>query len=184
MSNGPRIVLVVWLATVWVMLWGAVSVPDVIVGVLLGALLVVLFPLRLQGTGPVGSGAVVSPLALLRLVIWFAGALLRANVAVAAQVMRPRLALSEGIVAVPLRASSPLVVAAVANTITLTPGTLTVEMAGAADHGGSAPVVLYVHCLVTGDPERVRAEGRSLEARMVDAFGTATDRAAIEERTP
>ena len=39
--------------------------------------------------------------------------------------------------------------------------------------------MLFVHCLVTGDPEDVRAEGLELEERVVRAFGTAADRVAI-----
>ncbi|MEI2696873.1 MAG: Na+/H+ antiporter subunit E [Microthrixaceae bacterium] len=175
--------LVVWLAVVWVMLWGEPSAVDVVGGLVLGGALVALFPLRLGSAEPVGSGARVRPLALLRFALWFAGALVMASLQVAAQVLRPRPVLSQGIVAVPMRAASPLVVSVVANTITLTPGTLTIEVSGPDTPDPSNPPVLYVHCLVTGDPEAVRADGRHLEDRVVRALGTAADRSAIAQET-
>ena len=132
------------------------------------------------------------PVAVLSFGLWFVRALVVANVTVAVQVLRPRLHLEQGIVAVPLRTRSPLVATFVANTITLTPGTLTVDirpMEFGCDEqdAGVEPTtspVLYVHCLVTGDPAEVRAEGLALEERVVRAFGTAADRAAIELPPP
>ena len=69
----------------------------------------------------------------------------------------------------------------------VTPGTLTVDVRpegfGVDEHGdvveGEVAPVLYVHCLVTGDPDTVRAESLELEERVVRAFGTAADRAAV-----
>ena len=92
--------LVFWLAVVWVMLWGEPSAVDVVGGLVLGGALVALFPLRLGSAEPVGSGARVRPLALLRFALWFAGALVMASLQVAAQVLRPRpAAQSSGLVA-------------------------------------------------------------------------------------
>jgi multicomponent Na+:H+ antiporter subunit E len=147
------------------------------------------FPLRHE------QGRAVHPLAVLSFGLWFVRALVVANVTVAVQVLRPRLDLEQGIVAVPLRTRSPLVATFVANTITLTPGTLTVDIRpmefGCDDHdvgvepaASNASPVLYVHCLVTGDPAEVRAEGLALEERVVRAFGTAADRAAVELPPP
>lgn len=176
-----RALVVLWLTLVWVLLWGEPSVGNIVAGVVLGVLVVAVFP-------PADDrGAGLHPVAVLSFGWWFAKALVVANLSVAKEVLRPRLALSEGIVAVPLRASSPIVATFVANAITLTPGTMTVDIRpaefGVDEHGaGAAPVgspVLFVHCLVTGDPEDVRAEGLDLEERVVRAFGTAADRAAV-----
>lgn len=175
-----RVLLVVWLTVVWVLLWGEPSVGNLLAGVILGTLVVLAFPPAED------RGGGVHPLAVLSFGWWFAKALVVANLSVAKEVLRPRLALSEGIVAVPLRATSPVVATFVANAITLTPGTMTVDIRPAEygvdsdeDQMRATPPVLYVHCLVTGDPEDVRAEGRDLEERVVRAFGTAADRAAI-----
>jgi multicomponent Na+:H+ antiporter subunit E len=176
-----RVLLVGWLTLVWVLLWGEASVGNLVAGLALGVLVVAAFPpAEEQGRG-------IRPLAVLSFGWWFAKALVVANLQVAAQIVRPRLALEEGIVAVPLRSSSPVVATFVANAITLTPGTLTVDIRpaefGVDEHdAGREPVgtpVLFVHCLVTGDPEDVRADGLELEERVVRAFGTAADREAI-----
>ena len=44
--------------------------------------------------------------------------------------------------------------------------------------------MLYVHCLVTGDPDKVRAEGLVLEEYAVRAFGSDDDRLAIQGPAP
>ncbi len=181
-----RVLLVAWLTLVWVLLWGEPSVGNVLAGVVLGVLIVAAFPPADE------RGGGLHPWAVLSFGLWFAKALVLANLSVAREVLRPRLALQEGIVAVPLRSRSPLVATFVANAITLTPGTLTVDVRpagfGVDEHGdvvsGDAAPVLYVHCLVTGDPEVVRAEGLELEERVVRAFGSADDRVAIERPAP
>jgi multicomponent Na+:H+ antiporter subunit E len=173
-----RALIVAWLTLVWLLLWGEASPGNVLAGLVLGTLIVVAFPPAPE------HGRTPRPVAVISYGLWFVKALVIANAQVAAQILRPRLALEEGIVAVPLRTRSPLVATFVANSITLTPGTLTVEIRPAEfglDDGGTpdAPPVLYVHCLVTGDPEQVRADGLELEERVVRAFGTAEDLAAI-----
>lgn len=173
-----RVLLVLWLSVVWVLLWGEVTVGNVVAGLVLGALLVLTVP-----PGP-DRRAGLHPVAVLRYGLHFAWALLAATASVAVTVLRPRLRLEEGIVGIPLRATSPVVVAFVANSITLTPGTLTVDIRprrygidGAVRTGG--PPTLYVHCLVTGDPDRVRADARRFEQLAVAAFGSPEDRAAV-----
>ncbi len=188
-----RCVLVAWLTLVWVLLWGAVSLGNVVAGLVLSTALVVCFP---PGSD---RDREVHPLAVLRFGWWFAKALVVSTLDVAIQVLRPRLRLDEGIVAVPLRATSPVVVTFIANAISLTPGTLTVDVrprsfgsVGRDPSTGSLPVVdgvvqppvLYVHCLVTGDPDRVRAEVVELEEHAVAAFGTTEDRRAVEGPPP
>jgi len=188
-----RAFLVAWLTLVWVLLWGEPSLGNVLAGLLLATLLVVCFP-----PGPDRDGG-VHPLAVLRFGVWFAKALVVSTASVAMAVLRPRLRLEEGIVAVPLRATSPIVVTFVANAISLTPGTLTVDIrprsfgsVGRDPSTGSLPVVdgvvqgpvLYVHCLTTGDPDQVRADGLELEEYAVAAFGTAEDRLAVQGPPP
>ena len=181
-----RVLTVLWLTLVWVMLWGSASVANVAAGLVLAALLVTVFPLGDE------RGAPLRPLAVASFGWWFVRALVVANLTVAAQILRPRLQLAQDIVAVPLRSSSAVVATFVANAISLTPGTLTVDVRpaefGVAEHDEgdrpSTPPVLFVHCLVTGDPDDVRADGLELEQRVVRAFGNAADRAAIEGPAP
>ena len=173
-----RLLLVLWLTVVWVLLWGGLTLANVAAGAGIATVLVLVFPLGYD------RGCGVHPLAVLRFGLFFAWALLVATWSVVAALLRPRLALEQGIVAVPMRATSPVVIAFVANSISLTPGTLTVDVrprtygidAGPDD---TEPPVLYVHCLVVGDPDQVRADAHHVEDLAVRAFGTRHDREAL-----
>ena len=177
-----RMLSVLWLTAVWVLLWGEASVANVAAGVVLAVVLTVAFPIgRDRGVG-------VHPVALLRFGAFFAVSLVQSTTAVAATVVRRDMRLEEGIVEVPLHVRSPLVVSFVANAITLTPGTLTVDVrprgfgtdeAPEGDADGGVPPSLFVHCLVTGDPDGMRDDAWHLERLAVAAFGTPEDRAAL-----
>ncbi|MDI9548708.1 MAG: Na+/H+ antiporter subunit E [Chloroflexota bacterium] len=67
-------------------------------------------------------------------------------------VIQPRLKLDPGIVAVPLTVSTGLEITMLASAITLTPGTLSVDL-GYNDKGQQ---VLFVHNLTVGDPDEFR----------------------------
>ena len=58
------------------------------------------------------------------------GAILRSNIDVALRVVRPRIPIDPGIVSVQTRLRSPMGRTVLANSITLTPGTLSVEIRG------------------------------------------------------
>ncbi|CAB4742297.1 MAG: hypothetical protein F2694_05680 [Actinobacteria bacterium] len=188
-----RVLIILWLTTVWILLWGDLSPGNLVAGVALATALVLLFP-----PGPTQHGG-VHPVSVIRFGLWFAQALVISNLSVAREVTRPRIQVEQGIVAVPLRACSPLVTAFVANAITLTPGTLTVDVRPQAfgkigteplaghlqvRNGVTVPPVLYVHCLTTGDPAQVRADGLELEEYVVKAFGSPEDRKAILQPPP
>ena len=65
-------------------------------------------------------------------------------------------------VACPLLNQTPLVATIVSDAITLTPGTLTLDVR-------TDPTVLYVHVLGLGDPDDVRADVKELERLVVGA---------------
>ena len=71
--------------------------------------------------------------------IWLAGEIAKSNLAVMAKVLGPRHAIDPAVVRVPSRARTDLGRVLFANSITLTPGTVTLEVEG--DH-------LIVHALV------------------------------------
>ena len=188
-----RVMLVAWLTLVWILLWGEASVGNILAGLIIATVLVPAF--RPGDDGDVG----LHPIAIAKFGVWFAWALISATASVVRQVLRPTLQLEQGIVAVPLRATSPVVTTFVANAISLTPGTLTVDVrpqsfgqVGIDSSHGDLPVVdgvtqppvLYVHCLETGDPDQVRADGLVLEEFAVRAFGSAEDRLAIQGPAP
>lgn len=150
-----------WLLIVWLALWESISPANVLSGLVVGGLLIVLFPVR----SPSARTGRFRPLRAAQLLGYFLWKLLEANVVVAWEVITPSNAgVNEGIVAVPLTGASDAAVATVANMISLTPGTLTIEIE-------RHPTVLYVHVLHLRSIEQVRSDVFHLELRVLRALG-------------
>jgi multicomponent Na+:H+ antiporter subunit E len=155
-----RVLLTAWLVVVWVALWGPVTTATVAGG------LAVAGAVQMLPAGPGRrTGFTVRPVATVRFLGYFVAKLVEASVVVAVEVATPRNRISTGIVAVPLRGASDALVTLVADAVTLTPGTLTIEV-------GRNPPTLYVHVLHLRDVEAVRQEIRHLEVLAVRAFGS------------
>ena len=166
-------VIVVWLAGLWLLLWADLSAANVVSG--LAVAVVVSLAARARPLGPDDEAPVLAPLAALWFVVWVLGKLVQANLSLAWEILTPTNKISTGVVAVPLRTESPLATMVVANVITLTPGTLSIELTG-------TPPVLYVHVLHLHDVEETRADLLRVEELTVRAFGTARARAQLAER--
>ncbi len=100
------------------------------------------------------------PWVLLPFLAFYAWVLLLSNLDVALQVVSPLHRMSPGVIACRLRCSTPLEVTFLANLITLTPGTLSLDV----DREGK---VLYVHGLHVRDPDRFRRGIAKLEDRLL-----------------
>lgn len=155
-----RLVRILWLTTIWVALWSDVSVANVASGLLLAALIALRFDTWRPGT------VVLRPAAIARFACYFLYQLTRSTFAVARAVISPRGRLRSHIVTFPLRGGSDAVVTLVANSISLTPGTLTLEVR-------SDPLTLYVHALDVRDRDGLVHDLRTLEALALRAFGDA-----------
>ena len=118
------------------------------------------------------------PLALVRFALRFALDLVRASIEVALLVLQPRKPLRQAVVAVPVRGASDRLLTLLANTISLTPGTLTLEV----DRPSST---LYVHALnVPPGPDgvdRLRGDILRTERLAILALGSEQCRQALEE---
>lgn len=153
------VVRVLGLTVAWLALWSDLSPANVVSG-----LLVALGVVALSGTRR-SRGLVVRPLRVARLALYFVYRLVVASVVVARTVIAPRHRVHTGIVAVPLRGCPDALTTLIADAISLTPGTLTIEVR-------RDPLTLYVHALDLRDVEHVRADIRKLELLAVRAFGT------------
>ena len=69
--------------------------------------------------------------------------------------IQPRLKIAPGIVAIPLDVTTDIEIATLASAITLTPGTLSVDV---GRDRVTDQQVLFVHTLFTDDPEQLRRE--------------------------
>jgi multicomponent Na+:H+ antiporter subunit E len=153
-----------WLAVVWVGLWGSVTAANVLGGVAVAVALLALLPLPEQATevrvSQEGDGPVrVRPVAVVRYVLYFAVELVKASLIVVWQVLRPGGELRQAVLAVDAAGASDLLLTVVANSVSLTPGTLTVEV-------DRERAVLYVHALDVGGPDGVDNARRSIERLM------------------
>lgn len=161
------------LAVLWLFVRGVPATPvrlaeEFIVG--LGVGLVLSWSLRrfYAPDLPLSRSVRVAPYAALYLLV-FLKDLLLANLSVARIVLSPSLPIDPVVVEVPLRVQSDAAVTTIANSITLTPGTLTMDYD--ADNNS-----LYVHGLAAPD-----------QASIVDPIRTWENYALVifdEERTP
>lgn len=163
------------LVIVWVALWGSPTLGNLLSGLVAALVVTALFP-----TGP---GRLedrhegrLRPLRALVFLGHFLVELIVSTVDVALAVVFPRRRVREAVVVVPLRSTSPVIGTVVANAISLTPGTLTVDATTESD----GRIRLLVHVLGLDDPDSVRAAGHRFERNAVAAFGSREDRNRLE----
>jgi multicomponent Na+:H+ antiporter subunit E len=125
----------VMLALVWLAITGDVSVGNFAVGFGFG--LLILFSTRRVVGQPTYTHKVWR---VLTLVLFFVRELVKANLRVAYDVLTPGFQLRPGVVALPLDARTDAEITLLANMITLTPGTLSLDIS--ADRR-----VLYLHVM-------------------------------------
>lgn len=154
--------MLLWLTVVWVGLWGSVTPANVLGGLLVGGLVLRLLPV--QDPAPARRASPVGVLVFLGV---FAVALVQSSLQVLVLVLRPRLRPRQAVLAVPVHGDGgDRLLTLVANAISLTPGTLTLEVD--RERG-----LLHVHCLDVGaGPEGLTAVRRSIE-RLEHAAGRA-----------
>ena len=98
--------------------------------------------------------------ALLRFSFWYLGQFVQANLAVARYILAPRPGEVPGIVRVPLRSSTENHLAWLTGLVSLTPGTLVLEV-------DSSLPAMYVHGLQAPDAEALRHQVQDLEERLL-----------------
>jgi multicomponent Na+:H+ antiporter subunit E len=90
--------------------------------------------------------------------------IVKSNVAVTKAVLSPKLDLKPGIVAIPLELKSDEGITTLANLITLTPGTVTLDVS-------SDRKTLYIHAFDASDPDAIRRDTReSFERRVKELW--------------
>ena len=150
----------VLLGLIWVTLTGDLSLTNGAFGLVLGGL-------ALQVARPLGSYpifATVRPIKLAGLLLFLAWEIVVANLKVVAAVLGPRRLLRPALVAVPLETMTDAQIAVLSNLISLTPGTLTLDVS--PDRR-----TLYVHAMSASSPEALRREIKEgFERRVLEAL--------------
>jgi len=176
--------IVAWLTALWIMLWGDISWANVLGGLAVAAGVVLFARLEAASLRP----TYFHPHWAVVYVVHLGWQLLLSNIRLAVEILTPGDGTYTAIIAVPIRGGSDAVVNLVANSITLTPGTMTVDVRrherdefdidgdGIIDEM-TAGVTLYVHCIYGSDVEAVRHQVLELEELALRAFGSDADRA-------
>jgi len=147
------------LAVAWMMLVGEVSAGTFTAGLLVGYLLLWL---TRPGLGDTRYFSKV-PL-IISFVLYFLKELVIANLKVAYDIVTPKNYMAPGIIAVPLDVRSDIEITLFANLVTLTPGTLSLDVS-------SDKKTLYVHALYVKDAGQFRMELKNgLEKRLIEVM--------------
>ncbi|MGZ4572411.1 MAG: Na+/H+ antiporter subunit E [Blastococcus sp.] len=178
MTDGPvlerlrhQIPLMVWLVLVWILLWGSWSWADLISGALVALLVTALLPLP-----AVTGGLRVRPWPLVSFVGHFLLDLVVSGAQVAWQALRPGGHRRSAIVRVQLRVDSDLLLTIVAEVLSLVPGSLVLDL----DREERTIALHLLHVRDRYDVDRQKTGVLAMEDRVVRAFGTADDIAALE----
>jgi multicomponent Na+:H+ antiporter subunit E len=147
------------LVALWLLAWGDITIANVLSGIALAALILVAFPLGERSDARIH----VSGLGIVRLVMYVARQLVVSNVLMARQILRRRLAGPPGVLAHRLREPSDAVVTVMTSIISLSPGTMTVDVT-------SDSSTVYVHFFDLRDIDQARASLTRLEALVTGAI--------------
>nr|WP_246753880.1 Na+/H+ antiporter subunit E [Jiella flava] len=147
------------LALVWAIVTGSFTLPNLIFGFLLGAASLYLTRREIGSVGYIGRFLRIGSLFLL-----FLYELIMSAWRVTVLVLSPKMDLTPGIFAYRLEVDRDFEIALLANLITLTPGTLSVDVS--EDRS-----TLYVHAIDCSDPEGTRADiANGFERKILEAF--------------
>lgn len=160
-ENMVRAGVLAWLTTVWVLLWGQVSLANVLGGLAVGLVIMVALPLPRV---PVRGRLRVLPLVqLIGVSIYYA---LESSLQVAWFAIRPAPPPISGVLRVRFRFTSDLVMVLCANLLNAIPGTVVLEI-------NRERRVVYVHVIDIGSKEAVdkfNRTNRRLEQLLIAAF--------------
>lgn len=145
------------LALLWAAVTGSVDPAHLVAGFIVGYLVLWLAQPVLGPTRYFGK-----LIAAVRFVAFFVSELVLANLRVAWDVLTPRAHRRPGVVAVPLDAESDAEITLLANLVTLTPGSLSLDVSPDRRF-------LFVHAMFVDDPEQLRADiKRGFERRVLE----------------
>jgi multicomponent Na+:H+ antiporter subunit E len=153
-------VMNVLFAVAWAAVTGSFTFLNLAFGFVLSAFALAIIREQVGTVGYLSRSYRVTSLALLFLYELFMSAF-----KVAKLVLSPKMDLKPGIFAFPLRLEKDFEITLLANLITLTPGTLSVDVS-------DDERTLYVHAIDCSDPEGTRRDiAEGFERKIMEAFG-------------
>lgn len=145
------------LGIAWCLITDSFTAGTFVFGFVLAFLIIRLFlPTSLQGAYAGKAGQIV------RFHVWFVREIVVANIRMVYHVLTPHSSMTPGVVAVPLEPATDLEITLLANLITLTPGSYSVDVSSDKRH-------LFVHVIDCQDPDAVRENiKREFEHRLLE----------------
>jgi len=162
--------MVLGLTALWVLLWGGFRLADVLTGILVGVAVCVVFPLP-----PIEARVRLRPLGIAAFAARFAVDMAVSSWRIGRHILTPGTPPC-AVLAVRLRCPGDLLLTGTAIAVSAVPGSNVLDV-----HRESG--TLYLHVIGAGgagERERARQGVLRLEARVVRAFGTREDIAALE----
>lgn len=145
------------LALVWALLSGEISQFSLITGFVLGYLV-----LGMMATQATEKSYFMKVRQTVAFALEFLKELAVSTYRVAYDILTPTHYMKPGVIAFPMRAETDAEITLLANVITLTPGTLSLDVS--EDHK-----ILYIHAMYVGDPDELRREIREgLEKKLLE----------------
>lgn len=138
-----QILLNLSIALVWTMLWTKYNILSFATGYIVGLGILILFRNQFKE-----KLYIIKCWQVFELLVIFIKEMIVANFIVIAQVLRPRLNIKPGIIALPTELETGLQVTILANMISLTPGTLSMEVS--PDNK-----TIYIHVFNIDDEEQI-----------------------------
>lgn len=161
------------LALIWTAITGEFTLLNLLSGLVIGFVVLALADTQVKEYRPAYTERRMLPMPYYRkvgkiigLIGYFLYALVEANIRVAIEIITPKFYMTPGVVAIPLDVTSDAEITLLANVITLTPGTLSLDVSDDRKF-------LYVHAMYIkdGDVEKFRQEIKDgFERRIMEVF--------------
>lgn len=153
--------MILWLnialTFMWIGLTGRIEASSIITGFLLSSAVLFL----VYRSDPRGSRYFRKPVQILGFLLYYLLEIVRSNIIIAIDILTPRHLMKPGILAIPLEARTDFEITLLANLITMTPGTLSLDVS--ADRK-----TLFVHAMYIDDAEALRRDIKeNLEKRVL-----------------
>ena len=166
-----RVLEIAWLTVVWVLLWGTFTPLSIVGGVLVGVAVIAAFRFP-----PPAEHLPFRPLRLLGLAGYLAYDMVVSGAEVSWHTVRYGRAARGAVIAVPLLSRSDRVVAVIANSLSLSPGAMALQIDH--EHG-----LWFVYALGPQDRAgvtRSRRQTLDMQRRVIAALGTADELAEAD----
>lgn len=148
------------LALLWMLMWGQFQMYTMIAGFMLGYLLLGVVT-RITADRDQEYG--IRGIRMISFIAYFIRILIKANLIVAKEIITPGFQMTPRFIRYDVRGLTPFQLTSLANAITLTPGTLSVDLGD--DHR-----YLYIHCMYAENTAHAVSEIDELRDRLLKEF--------------